>query len=127
MSKNKSNPNIKADSTPSSIMIYNYSESLCHKHVSDSDGSVFYSVSFRFKDSWASFIVDENSIQQATRRNGDIISGRVNISLGASDDVRSVSILADDGETYISQPMFNSTISSSIASDRKDYLRSIAV
>lgn len=122
----KSKSDSTANSTPSSLMIYNYPQSLCHQH-SNPDGTIFHSISFRYKDSWASFIVDENSIQQATRRNSDVIPSRVNISLGDPEDVRSVSILADDGETYISQPMFNSTIYSSIAAGRKDYLRSIAI
>lgn len=127
MPKNKSNSNRASDSAPSSVMIYNYPKSLCHEHVSDSDGSMFYAVSFKFKDDWASFIVTKDDIRQAVRKNGEIIPDRVNILLGSSDDIRSVSIRADDGENYISQPMFNSTICSAIASDRKNYMRSIAV
>ena len=127
MSKSNDAPNNKADSTPSNVTINHYPQTLCHQH-SGPNGSIFHAISFKYHDAWASFIVaDENSIHQSVKRNGDIIPGRVDVILGAPDDVRSVSILADDGETYISQPMFNSTISSSIASDRKDYLRSIAV
>lgn len=126
MPKNKTSPADTSDSMPSNVMIYHYPKALCHEHLSGSDGNDFISVSFKYKDSWASFIVSKDDIQQSVNRNGDAIPNRVNILLGVSDDIRSVSIQADDG-TYVSQPMYNRTISTSIVADRKNYLRSIAV
>lgn len=130
MSKGNNITNKKTDSTPSNVTINHYPAALLHEHVSAQDGSSFHSISFKYGTSWASFIIDENSFTQSVRRNGDPIPDRVDIFLGASDDVRSVSIRSDSddgGATYASQPMFNSTICSAIATERKDYLRSIAV
>ena len=44
-----------------SIEIRNYPASLIHEHVSSDDGSVFKTLSFRFKDAWASLILPEGS------------------------------------------------------------------
>ena len=127
MPAKKTNPTNEAEPMPSGAMIRNYPKTLCHEHISGLDNHKFYAVSFKFMNDWASFIIGEDDVQQATRRNGDIISDCVNILLGDPDDVRHVSVSANDGEGYINQPMFNRTICSSIAANRKNYLRSIAV
>lgn len=114
-----------SDSTPSGVVIRNYPRGLCRLRTSNLDGSMFYSVSFKFKDAWASFIIPEDSVQQSMRHNGSVIPDRVNIMLGPSEDIRKVSIRTDG--RYASQPMFNSTIYSSVVADRNNYLRSIAV
>ena len=53
-----------------SIEIRNYPASLIHEHVSSDDGSVFKTLSFRFKDAWASLILPEGSVSQSVTRKG---------------------------------------------------------
>lgn len=125
MPKNKIHPAETADSTQP-VILRNYPAALCRERLSDSGDYQFHSVSFKFGDSWASFIIDRGNIQQATRRNGDAIPNHVNILLGEADDVRNVSVSASDGN-FDRRPMFNSTIYSAVIADRKDYLRSVAV
>ena len=109
-----------------SIEIRNYPASLIHEHVSSDDGSVFKTLSFRFRDAWASLILPEGSVSQSVSRKGKNIDGRQNVLLGDPEQVRNVSILETDG-TYRRQPMFAKTILSSITESRQEYLRSIAV
>ena len=108
------------------VVIRNYPATLIHEHVSSDDGSVFKTLSFRFRDAWASLILPEGSVSQSVSRKGKNIDGRQNVLLGDPEQVRNVSILETDG-TYRRQPMFAKTILSSITESRQEYLRSIAV
>ena len=109
-----------------SIEIRNYPASLIHEHVSSDDGSVFKTLSFRFKDAWASLILPEGSVSQSVTRNGKKIEDKRNVFLGVPDQVRNVSVLQDDN-TYKRTPMFYRTILSAIIESREEYIRSIAV
>ena len=108
------------------IEIRNYPASLIHDHVSSDDGSVFQTLSFRFKNAWASLILPEGSVSQSVTRNGKTIEGRQNVLLGNPEQIRNVSVLKDD-DTYQRTPMFNRSILSAISESRQEYLRSIAV
>ena len=108
------------------VVIRNYPASLIHEHVSSDDGSVFKTLSFRFRDAWASLILPEGSVSQSVSRKGKNIEGRQNILLGDPEQVRNVSLQETDG-TYRRQPMFARTILSAIKESRQEYLRSIAV
>ena len=108
------------------IEIRNYPASLIHDHVSSEDGSVFQTLSFRFKNAWASLILPEGSVSQSVTRNGKTIEGRQNVLLGNPEQIRNVSVLKDD-DTYQRTPMFNRSILSAISESRQEYLRSIAV
>ena len=108
------------------IEIRNYPASLIHDHVSSEDGSVFKTLSFRFKDAWASLILPEGSVSQSVTRKGKTIEGRQNVLLGNPEQIRNVSVLKDD-DTYQRTPMFNRSILSAISESRQEYLRSIAV
>lgn len=109
-----------------SIEIRNYPASLIHDHVSSDDSSVFKTLSFRFKNAWASLILPEEAVSQSVTRRGKNIEGRRNILLGDPEQVRNVSVLQDDS-TYQRTPMFNRTIMSAITKSREEYMRSIAV
>ena len=123
MSKNNRTSSSKSSD---SIEIKNYPASLIHEHVSSADGAVFKTLSFRFKDAWASLILPEESVSQSVTRKGKNIEGRRNILLGDPEQVRNVSVLQDDS-TYQRTPMFNRTIMAAITKSREEYMRSIAV
>lgn len=123
MSKNNRTSSSKSSD---SIEIKNYPASLIHDHVSSDDGSAFKTLSFRFKDSWASLILPEGVVSQSVTRKGKNIEGRRNVLLGDPEQVRNVSVLQDDS-TYQRTPMFNRTILSAITESREEYMRSIAV
>ena len=123
MSKNN---RTSSPASSDSIEIRNYPASLIHEHVSSDDGSVFKTLSFRFKDSWASLILPEGSVSQSVTRKGKKIEDKRNVFLGVPDQVRNVSVLQDDN-TYKRTPMFNRTILSAITESREEYMRSIAV
>ena len=123
MSKN----NRSTQSTSSDVIeIRNYPASLIHDHVSSDDGSVFQTLSFRFRNAWASLILPTGSVSQSVSRKGKTIEGRQNILLGDPEQVRNVSVFNDD-KTIQRTPMFNRTILSAITESRQEYLRSIAV
>ena len=123
MSKNN---RTSSPASSDSIEIRNYPASLIHEHVSSDDASVFKTLSFRFKDAWASLILPEGSVSQSVTRKGKNIEGRRNVLLGDPEQVRNVSVLQDDS-TYQRTPMFNRTILSAITESREEYMRSIAV
>ena len=123
MSKNN---RTSSPASSDSIEIRNYPASLIHEHVSSDDGAVFKTLSFRFKDVWASLILPEGSVSQSVTRKGKNIEGRRNVLLGDPEQVRNVSVLQDDS-TYQRTPMFNRTILSAITESREEYMRSIAV
>lgn len=116
-----------AKTIPSSnpVEIRNYPRSLIHDHTSD-DGSQFHTLSFRWNDAWASLILPDEAVTQSISRNGRKIDGRLNVSLGDSEQVRNVSVLQSDN-SYKRTPMFNRTILSAITANKQEYLRSIAV
>lgn len=110
----------------SSDCIVNYPEALCRQQRSKADNSVFRSISFRFKDAWASFALPEDAVSQSVRRNGEAIPNRLALNLGNSEDVRFVSVKTGD-DTYVRKPFFNKTIKSLIDNGKQEYLRSIAI
>ncbi len=107
------------------VEIRNYPTSLIHDYTS-SDGSVFHSLSFRWKDAWASLILPGESVSQSVMRNGKPIEGRQNIILGDPEQIRNVSVRQEDG-SYSRVPVFNRSILSAITASRQEYLRSIAI
>lgn len=113
-------------SVKSNDCIISYPEALCRKHMSKDNNSAFRSISFPFNGAWASFAISEDAVSQAVRRNGEIIPNRLNLNLGSSEDVRFVSVRADDN-TFTRKPFFNRTIKSLIDDEKKAYLRSIAM
>ncbi len=121
MPKNKTDIN---DTTNDCIV--NYPEALCRKQQSKTDNSIFRSISFRFKDTWATFPLPEDCITQSVRRNGEVIPNRLALNLGNSEDIRFVSVRKDDN-TYERRPFYNRTIKNLIDSEKHDYLRSIAL
>ena len=123
MAKNNHTPSPASSDV---VVIRNYPASLIHEHVSSDDGSVFKTLSFRFKDAWASLILPEGSVSQSVTRNGKTIERRQNVLLGNPEQIRNVSVLKDD-DTYQRTPMFNRSILSAISESRQEYLRSIAV
>ncbi len=110
----------------SSNCIVNYPEALCRQHKSKADNSVFRSISFRFKDAWASFALPEDAVSQSVRRNGEAIPNRLALNLGDSEAIRFVSVRTGE-DTYERKPFFNRTIKSLIESGKQEYLRSIAI
>lgn len=120
--------NTTSEQTDSAVLeIRNYPISLIHEHTSDEDGSVFYSLSFRWKDSWASLLIPKDAISPSIMRNGKPIEGRLNITLGNPEQIRNVSIMSDESNgEYERKPLYNRTILSAIRSSKESYLRAIA-
>ena len=110
--------------TDATVEIRNYPTALIHKHKSE-DGE-YASFSFRWKDKWASCFLPSGALSPSTNRKGKTIEGRMNISLGAPDQVRNISIQEPDS-SYTRTPMFNRTILAEITSQRESYLKSIAI
>ena len=66
----------KTNRTVSTVVeIKNYHSSLIHRHKSD-NGDEFNSLSFRWKDQWASCILPDEAVSQSTTRKGKPIKGR---------------------------------------------------
>lgn len=107
------------------VHIKYYPDTLIHKGKTKS-GNTFRTVSFRFRDAWASFFIDSNDLQESIRRDGKKIPGKFNITLGEADDVRRVSVKQADG-SFSSIWMFNNSIREFIRANKMDYLRSIAI
>ena len=110
--------------TPNTLS-FTYPTKLIREHIGK-NGHSFHSLSFMFRDKWASFIVNEDSISPFTSRNGDAVDGKVSIEL-AADDITMVSLPDDDGLSFRRQPFFNSSIAECIRQNKQDYLRSIAI
>lgn len=113
----KTKPISNDSSGTSDVVIRNYPATLCREHKGK-NGGIFHSLSFRFRDAWASVIIPSDSISSSRE-------GKVDIALGKEDDVRIASI--PDGESYRTQPFFCSTIRSLISANRQEYLRSVAL
>ncbi len=124
MSKRKDNLSSIDDS---SIEVRNYPSSLCRTHQSQYDDSTFMTLSFRFKDKWASFIIDSCDLEPSMRRNGEELPDRFNVILGNPDEIRNVAISSEDGIGFINQPMYNRTIRDAILQSRKEYVKAIAI
>ena len=103
-----------------------YPSKLVREHTGR-NGHIFHSLSFMFKDKWASFIVNEESIQPITLKDGNVADGKVSIELGAADEITMVSLPNEDGQSFRRQPFFNSSIVECIRQNKQDYLRSIAI
>ncbi len=115
MAKEKTTSN--AVSHDSEVVIRNYPAALCREHEGK-NGGIFHSLSFRFRDAWASVIIPSDSISSSRE-------GKVDIALGKEDDVRIASI--PEGDTYRPQPFFCSTIRNLISANKQEYLRSVAL
>lgn len=119
--------NHNSKQTDSAVLeIKNYPVSLIHEHASSDDGSIFYSLSFRWKDSWASLLIPRDCISQSIMRNGRPIEGRLNITLGDPEQIRNVSIMSEDSSGYKRKPLYNRTILSAINLNKSNYLKAIA-
>lgn len=116
MSKSKTSNNLSIS----------YPTKLVREHTGK-NGHIFHSLSFMFKDRWASFIVNEDRIKPVTLSNGDVVDGKVSVELGEASDITMVSLPNDDGLSFRRQPFFNSSIAECIHQNKQDYLRSIAI
>ncbi len=128
MAKRTNLPDTPNSETPAAslVSVRNYPAALCRVHTSQDGSNSFHSISFIYQGSWASFILEDENILPSTRRNGEEIPDHVNLTLGAPDDVRFVSVKSGEDE-YDRIAMFNKTIMSSITNARQAYLKSIAV
>lgn len=108
--------------TTKPIFINNYPARLLHKREAK---TVFHSISFRLNDTWASFTLPAVLSKPATRKDGTIIDGCVNLFLGGADKTHNVSVRKPDG-TFDVFEMTNSAISEAIQADRAAYQASVA-
>jgi len=111
--------------TNSIVEIKNYPEKLIHRHKSAESGETC-SVSFFWNNKWASFWVNPEAVSQSVTRKGESLKGKMTISLGNPEDVRTISVQESDS-SYKRQPMFNRTILAEITNQRENYLKSIAI
>ncbi len=133
MSKKNSTPeNETTNITPvtetskNTVILRNYPGALIRTRTSKDGVSSFTSMSFIYKGTWASAILDDGCTSPSSRRDGEIIPDHHDVNLGPADDVRIVSVKSGEDE-YDRVPMFNSTIQASVNASRQAYLRSIAV
>lgn len=104
------------------LYIRNYPEQLCHEHVRDNFS--FSSISFRFGEKFASFLLPKVFITESTRYNLTLIPKCVNIALGNCNDMRKISILEDGKYKYIK--LTNQEIWDAIQQNRAEYKASIS-
>ncbi len=100
------------------VVIKNYPEALVKERVSKKNGSKFRTLAFRFRDDWASVILSPDCVSSVSEN-------KVNVNLGKADDIKIASI-ADNGN-YRSQAFFVSSIRNLIASNKAEYLKSVAI
>ena len=112
--------------TPVVSSVRNYPEALCRKQKSKNGRNSFYSVSFMFKDAWSTFIMNNNDVTPSKRQDGELNPRHFDLSLGAPDGVRFVSIKTGE-DSYKRQAMFNETIVQAIAESHNAWLKSIAI
>lgn len=112
--------------TPETAIVANYPAALCKERVSALDGSIFHTIFFKFKDTWASFILPDDKISQSVKRNGDTIPERFTLDLGDAEDVRPVSVQTEDN-SFERKIFFNRTIKNAIDEEKDRYLKSIAI
>lgn len=104
------------------VFINNYPSRLLHKREAK---TVFHSISFRLNDAWASFTLPAGLSKPATRRDGSVIDGCMNLFLGEADKTHNVSVRKPDGSFDVFE-MTNAAISEAIQADRAAYQASIA-
>ena len=104
--RNNSSKN-PTEAKETTLFINNYPSSLCHKHTSND--KQFTSVSFKYNDKWASFIVNDSQIKDSTRKDGTIIDNCINIVLGKAHQSRKISFKNENG-IYDTEQMSNSDI-----------------
>ncbi len=104
-----------AEEKEPTLFINNYPASLCHKHTSGD--KTFTSVSFKYNDKWASFIVNDNQIKDSTRKDGTIIDNCINIVLGKAHQSRKISFKNETG-SYNTEQMSNGDIRNFINENR---------
>lgn len=66
-----------------------------------------------FKDAWSTFIMNNDDVTPSKRQDGELNPRHFDLSLGAPDEVRFVSIRTGE-DSYKRQAMFNSTIAQAI-------------
>ncbi len=108
------------------VEIQHYPESLIKEHPSNYSDGTFLTLAFKFRDKWASFILDESEVEPSMRSNGEVIPGRFNINLGDPDAIRNVSVQSDNDE-YVNQPMYNRSIYREIMLNRRNYISQIVI
>ena len=104
------------------VFINNYPASLLHKRQAK---TVFNSISFRLNDAWASFTLPLGMSKPATRRDGSVIEGCMNLFLGDAAKTHNVSVRNSDG-TFDVFEMTNAAILEAIQADRAAYQASVA-
>ena len=109
---------------PADVLTVPYPCQLVRRHETK-NGGVFHSVSFRFKDAWASFVIGEDKIKPYVR-NGETVNNKVSLELGPAEDIRMVSV-SNNGKGFKNQAFFNRSIQSYINQAKSDYLKSVAI
>lgn len=104
------------------VFINNYPASLLHKRQAK---TVFNSISFRLNDAWASFTLPLGMSKPATRRDGSVIEGCMNLFLGDAAKTHNVSVRNSDG-SFDTFEMTNQAILEAIQADRAAYQASVA-
>lgn len=104
------------------VFVNNYPASLLHKRQAK---TVFNSISFRLNDAWASFTLPLGMSKPATRRDGSIIEGCMNLFLGDAEKTHPVSVRNASG-FYDVFEMTNQAILDAIQADRAAYQASVA-
>lgn len=108
--KTSSKNDIKSKGNQNNYVYVNYfPEKLCRKRVSKSNNQ-FVSVSFLFKDAWASVALSPALLKASTNRNGETIPERFNLFLGDRYQYRNVSV-SDGCGGYKTERMSNSDLS----------------
>lgn len=112
--------NTKKSTIP--VFVNNYPSRLLHKREAK---TVFNSISFRLNDGWASFTLPLGMSKPATRRDGSVIDGCMNLFLGDADKTHNVSVRKADG-SFDTFEMTNQAILEAIQADRAAYQASVA-
>ena len=102
------------------IFINNYPSTLCHERINGKSSISFSSISFKFHDAWASFILLNSFISESTKSNGTLINNCKNLFLGKPDEIRLVSVPRGDG-MYDAIKLSNQEILNTIESNRVSY------
>lgn len=113
----RSDPKASDKPDNQAVFINNYPAALCHERTST---NVFTSVAFKLNDKWASFALANTMLRQSNRHNGQPIPNCLNLFLGKSDEMRSVSIQDGNGG-YENIKMSNADILNIIQSNRAAY------
>ena len=112
--------------TTETIFMNCVSNKMIHKATS-SQGKTFFNVSIPVKASengFGSFTVSEKQVFNATKKNGDAMTGFKNVLLGAENDTRKVSIKTANG--YETIEMTNKAISDAFIASRKEFKATVS-